>query len=349
MAVASAFMQQSRFDEAEAIFRPLLERQRRVLGDEDPLTLNTMNEMSVMYHRQARYIEALPLVENSWRVLRKLLGETAPRTLISQGNLADTLGKLRRYGEAEHHYSSAIEGQQRVLGPDHPMTRRTIAKLVAMYEDWGQPDKSGPMARKAADGTITQAVNGRRRNGVAQTFSSPTWLHRDRDSVYSASVPASSGGHGHRQSDLSPGESLAESVRGTRDRLDPSRMPGSHDRAQSSASAMRPRDLQPVLPVAGTTLKAGLFAHPPGVRLECGCGTIVPFEPFRQTVQQYLRHGDIPKGSPAEHSHFNQGSGSHSEAGARGRTSLSSAHREPVVHVCVRAAPRDSEFKGFAP
>ena len=141
-------MQQRRFDEAEAIFRPLLERQRRVLGDEDPLTLNTMNEMSVMYYRQDRYIEALPLVENSWRVLRKLLGETAPRTLISQGNLADTLGKLRRYGEAEHHYSSAIEGQQRVLGLDHPMTRRTIAKLVAMYEDWGQPDKAAQWLAK---------------------------------------------------------------------------------------------------------------------------------------------------------------------------------------------------------
>ena len=46
---------------------------------------------------------------------------------------------------------------------------------------------------------------------------------------------------------LSPGESLAESVRGTRDRLNPSRMPGSCDRAQSGASATRPHDLQPVL------------------------------------------------------------------------------------------------------
>ena len=81
-------------------------------------------------------------------MLRKLLGEAAPRTLISQGNLADTLGKLRRYGEAEHHYSSAIEGQQRELGPDYPMTRRTIAKLVAMYEDWGQPDKAAQWLAK---------------------------------------------------------------------------------------------------------------------------------------------------------------------------------------------------------
>jgi len=59
-------------------------------------------------------------------------------------------------------------------------------------------------------------------------------------------LPASSGGHGHRRSRLSPGESLAESVRGPRDRLNPPRMPGSRDRAQSGASAARPHDLRPV-------------------------------------------------------------------------------------------------------
>jgi hypothetical protein len=60
-------------------------------------------------------------------------------------------------------------------------------------------------------------------------------------------VPASSGDHGHRRSVLSAGESLAESVRGTRHRLNPSGMSGSRDRAQSGASAACPHDLQPVL------------------------------------------------------------------------------------------------------
>ena len=158
MAVASAFMQQSRFDEAEAIFRPLLERQRRVLGDEDPLTLNTMNEMSVMSLQAGPIHRGVAACREFMASAPQAARRGCPRTLISQGNLADTLGKLRRYGEAEHHYSSAIEGQQRVLGPDHPMTRRTIAKLVAMYQRLGPTRQSGPMARKAADGTITQAV-----------------------------------------------------------------------------------------------------------------------------------------------------------------------------------------------
>ena len=74
----------------------------------------------------------------------------------------------------------------------------------------------------------------------------PRWLHRDRDSAYSETFRRRVAGR-HRRSGLSPGESLAESVRGTPDRLNPKRMPGSRDRAQSGASATRPHDLQPAL------------------------------------------------------------------------------------------------------
>ena len=141
MAVASACMQQNRFDEAERLFRPALERQQRVLGDDDSLTLNTLNEMSVLYFRQGRYAEGLPFIERAWRLHLKLFGENAPRTLISQGNLADTLAKLKRYDEAEQLFRTAITGQERVLGREHPTTRRTVAKLVAMYEAWGKSEK----------------------------------------------------------------------------------------------------------------------------------------------------------------------------------------------------------------
>ena len=141
MAVASACMQQDRFDEAERLFRPALERQQRVLGDEDSLTLNTLNEMSVLDFRQGRYAEGMPFIERAWRLHLKLFGENAPRTLISQGNLADTLAKLKRYDEAEQLFRTAITGQERVLGRQHPTTRRTVAKLVAMYEAWGKSEK----------------------------------------------------------------------------------------------------------------------------------------------------------------------------------------------------------------
>jgi hypothetical protein len=70
-------------------------------------------------------------------------------------------------------------------------------------------------------------------------------------------VPASRGGHGHRRGGLSAGESLAESVRRTRDRVNSSRMPGSCDRAQSGASPTHPQNLQPVLSSDSNTPGAG--------------------------------------------------------------------------------------------
>jgi len=148
MAVASACMQQHRFDEAERLFRPALERQQRVLGDDDSLTLNTLNEMSVLYFSQGRYAEGMPFIERAWRLHLKLFGENAPRTLISQGNLADTLAKLKRYDEAEQLFRTAITGQERVLGRQHPTTQRTVAKLVAMYEAWGKSEKAAEWRAK---------------------------------------------------------------------------------------------------------------------------------------------------------------------------------------------------------
>ena len=153
MAVASTCMSQNRFDEAERLFRSALERQRRVLGDEDSLTLNTLNELSVLYYRQGRYAEALPLHERGWHLHQKLLGENAPRTLISQGNLADTLGRLKKYAEAEQLYRAAIGGQERVLGREHPMTQRTIVKLIAMYEAWGKPENVAEWRAKLSEST----------------------------------------------------------------------------------------------------------------------------------------------------------------------------------------------------
>ena len=76
----------------------------------------------------------------------------------------------------------------------------------------------------------------------------PKWLHRDRDSVYSDSFRRRVASLGITEVVSAPASPLAESVRRTGDRLNPSRMPGSRDRAQSGASATCPHDLQPVLP-----------------------------------------------------------------------------------------------------
>src|SRR4051812_40867015 len=60
-------------------------------------------------------------------------------------------------------------------------------------------------------------------------------------------LPSASGEHGHRRGRLRSGKPLAESVRGTRDRLNPPRVFGPCDRAQCIASATHPHDVRALL------------------------------------------------------------------------------------------------------
>ena len=68
----------------------------------------------------------------------------------------------------------------------------------------------------------------------------PRWLHRDRDSIYGDVFRRRVAGMGIAEVGLSAGESVAESVRGARDRVNPPRMSGPCDRARRAASAPRP-------------------------------------------------------------------------------------------------------------
>src|SRR5262245_4349122 len=70
------------------------------------------------------------------------------------------------------------------------------------------------------------------------------WLHRDRDRVYGESFRRRVAGMGIAEV-VSALASPWQNPYGTRHRLNPSRMPGSRDRAQPGAFAIRPHPLQP--------------------------------------------------------------------------------------------------------
>ena len=74
----------------------------------------------------------------------------------------------------------------------------------------------------------------------------PRWLHRDRDTIYSERFRQRVAGMGIAEV-VSAMEPLAESVRGTRDRLNPPRVCGSCDRAECVTSATHPHDVRALL------------------------------------------------------------------------------------------------------
>jgi tetratricopeptide (TPR) repeat protein len=88
---------------AEAI--PLYERtladREQVLGDNDPDTLTSRNNLASAYYEVGRLAEAIPLYERAFADREQLLGDTHPNTLTSRNNLALAYRTAGRLAEVE--------------------------------------------------------------------------------------------------------------------------------------------------------------------------------------------------------------------------------------------------------
>ena len=88
-------------DRAEPLLDERLEVSRRVLGEEHPDTLASMNNLAVLYLDQGKYAEAEPLLVKALEVGRRVLGEEHPDTLVSMNNLAVLYLDQGQFAEAE--------------------------------------------------------------------------------------------------------------------------------------------------------------------------------------------------------------------------------------------------------
>jgi tetratricopeptide (TPR) repeat protein len=74
---------------------------RRVLGDGDPHTVASVNNLGGLLFDQRKFAEAEPLFRTALQMRIQLYGEAHPETLGTTSNLARTLRELGRIEEAE--------------------------------------------------------------------------------------------------------------------------------------------------------------------------------------------------------------------------------------------------------
>jgi hypothetical protein len=79
-----------RYHEAETMFIEATERNKGVLGAEDPLTLTSMANLASTYRNQGRWKEAEDLKVQVMKTSLRVLGVKHPDTLTSIANLALT-------------------------------------------------------------------------------------------------------------------------------------------------------------------------------------------------------------------------------------------------------------------
>jgi len=114
---------------AEELAKGALDAQQRLLGSDDPKTLESMVELGWILEREGQYAEAEKLERQVLARERRILGPDDPLTLTTEGDLAAVLEDEGHYDEAEKLTREVIEVGTRRLGPESEETRRSMNHL----------------------------------------------------------------------------------------------------------------------------------------------------------------------------------------------------------------------------
>ena len=116
-----------------------------MLGPEHPDTLNSVNNLAVLYESQGRYGEAEPSTVGRSKGASACSAPSIPRRSAASTTLRRLYKSQGRYGEAEPLYRRALEVSERVLGPDHPDTLISVNNLASLYDAQGRYREAEPL------------------------------------------------------------------------------------------------------------------------------------------------------------------------------------------------------------
>ena len=119
-----------RYTETRSLVARALALARRVLGEEHPDTVASMNNLAVTLKDLGDLSGARALQEQVWPISRRLWGNEHPATLTSMDNLAATLMAQGDVSGARALHEQVWSISRRVLGEEHPDTLRSMSNLA---------------------------------------------------------------------------------------------------------------------------------------------------------------------------------------------------------------------------
>ena len=149
-----ALRARGRYAEARDLDQDTLDRQRRILGENDPSTLATANNLAVNLRYLGQVQAAHDLAQDTLDRRRRVLGDDHPSSLSSANSLAACLRELGEPQAARDLNQDTLDRRRRVLGDDHPDTLLSANGLAADLCELGKADDAPEAAMKTT--AITQ-------------------------------------------------------------------------------------------------------------------------------------------------------------------------------------------------
>ena len=126
-------MLQQRYDDAELLFGEVLDARTRILGEDHPETLISMNDLAYLLLSDERDRDAEELFDDALERHRRVLGDYHPFTLTVLNNLAALLQGQGRIEEAEPLLVVGLRASRAVHGDVHETTMSLLNGLASIY------------------------------------------------------------------------------------------------------------------------------------------------------------------------------------------------------------------------
>lgn len=136
--IGYTYMDLGLLSQARMQLEPALEASRRLLGPEDPKTLELMAELGEIAGREGHYGEAEATLAKCLEADLRVLGREHRQTLAAMGRLAWFYHVDGKFAEAETLLNQTLEIERRVLGAEDPMTLGTTTNLAVAYNAAGK-------------------------------------------------------------------------------------------------------------------------------------------------------------------------------------------------------------------
>jgi serine/threonine protein kinase len=150
-ALGKAYRRRGEYKEAQPQMERACQIRREQLGEADPSTLVSMNNLALLYRMQDRYKEAEALFVKTLEGRRRVLGEEHQDTLESMSNLASVYYYQDQYEKAEPLLVKALEISRRVLGRDNEQTQICMGWLAKVYRKQGKNEQAEPLYLEMLD------------------------------------------------------------------------------------------------------------------------------------------------------------------------------------------------------
>src|SRR5262249_30258558 len=135
---------QNKLNEAEPVFREVVDKGGRALGLEHPITISATSNLAALLIEQKRFVEAAELLAAAEPLARKGSGTQNERT---RAMLLTRLGRartgLKQFAAAEASLLEAHSTWIKARGETHVDTRNCERAIVDLYTNWhtAQPGK----------------------------------------------------------------------------------------------------------------------------------------------------------------------------------------------------------------